>query len=266
MKVAGKNVVVTGGASGIGRALCERFRAEGAKLVVVADIDGDGARLVASDIQGVAWQCDVSQEDRVLSLIDEVESRHGPIDLYCSNAGIAAGFDPAADNVAFASNEVWMRSWAINVMPHVYAARTLVPRMKERGGGYFLLTASAAGLLSMIGSAVYSTTKHAAIGFAELLAIAHRDDGIRVAVLCPQWVDTPLLRSLAGGPQSGDAVIGPNEVAAAVVQGLDRESFLILPHPEVQVYFNNKASNYDRWIGGMAKLQRAMRAVNKRPL
>ena len=166
MKVAGKNVVVTGGASGIGRALCERFRAEGAKLVVVADIDGDGARLVASDIQGVAWQCDVSQEDRVLSLIDEVKSRHGPIDLYCSNAGIAAGFDPAADNVAFASNEVWMRSWAINVMPHVYAARTLVPRMKERGGGYFLLTASAAGLLSMIGSAVYSTTKHAAIGFA----------------------------------------------------------------------------------------------------
>lgn len=259
MKIEGKTVVVTGGASGIGRALCERFHREGARMVVVADMDAAGADTVARAVSGVAMQIDVSREDQVAALVASVEERHGGIDLFCSNAGIAAGSDPEADNVAFASNDTWMRSWAVNVMSHVYAARALVPRMKARGGGTFLITASAAGLLSMIGGAVYSTTKHAAIGFAEALAIAHRDDGIKVSVLCPQWVDTPLFQSVSGLALPSDTVMTVEDVAAAVITGLERESFLILPHPEVQAYFSNKAANYDRWIGGMAKIQRMVR-------
>jgi NAD(P)-dependent dehydrogenase (short-subunit alcohol dehydrogenase family) len=259
MKAAGQVVVVTGGAGGIGRALAERFHRDGAKTVVIADLDPAAADAVAAGIGGAAVRCDVGNEAEVAALIEETERRFGPIGLFCSNAGIAAGFDLHGENVAGASNADWARSWAVNVMAHVYAARALVPRMKARGGGYFLITVSAAGLLSQIGSATYSTTKHAAVGFAESLAIAHRAHGIRVSILCPQGVDTAMLRSLPRGPQSFDGVLTPEEVAAAASAGLERESFLILPHPEVETYMRRKTDNYDRWIAGMAKLLKATR-------
>ena len=259
MKVAGKIVVVTGGAKGIGQALCERFHREGARKVVVADIDIANAETVASGIGGVAHQCDVTKESDILRVIVDTETKHGPIDLFCSNAGVATGFNPATDNAAGDPDELWTFGWKLHVMAHVHAARALVPRMKARGGGYFLQTISAAGLLSQVGSAVYSTTKHAAVGFAENLAITHRDDNIRVSMLCPQGVDTPLLRGLQFGPQSRDGILSAAAVAEAVIAGLDREAFLILPHPEVAGYMEFKLNNYDRWIGGMAKLNRAAR-------
>ncbi|HUZ75864.1 MAG TPA: SDR family oxidoreductase [Stellaceae bacterium] len=256
MKLRDRTVVVTGGAAGIGKALCERFHREGAKAVIVADIDGDGAREVARSVGSEGFACDVASAADVARLIDAAERRGGPIDLYCSNAGIFGARDPAG-HVAGAPDEAWQRAWSVNVMGHVHAARVLVPRMKARGGGAFLLTVSAAGLLSQIGNAVYSTTKHAAIGFAESLAIAHRDDNIRVFVLCPQGVDTRLLRDGGPGPQHGDGVLSPDQVADGVVAGLEREGFLILPHPQVADYMRRKATDYDRWIGGMAKLRRA---------
>jgi NAD(P)-dependent dehydrogenase (short-subunit alcohol dehydrogenase family) len=259
MKAVGEVVVVTGGAGGIGRALAERFHRDGAKAVVVTDIDLAGAEAVAKEIGGAAIGCDVGKETDVTAVIEETERRFGPIGLFCSNAGIAAGFDLQGGNVAGASDADWARSWAVNVMSHVYAARALVPRMKARGGGYFLITVSAAGLLSQIGSATYSTTKHAAVGFAESLAIAHRADNIRVSILCPQGVDTAMLRALPKGPASSDGVLTAVEVAAAASAGIDRESFLILPHPEVETYMRRKTENYDRWIGGMAKLLRKTR-------
>jgi NAD(P)-dependent dehydrogenase (short-subunit alcohol dehydrogenase family) len=258
MKAAGQVVVVTGGAGGIGRALVRRFHRDGAKAVVVADIDHGGAEAVATEIGGLALRCDVGRESDVAAVIEETERIHGPIGLFCSNAGIAAGFDIDAD-IASASNQDWARSWSVNVMSHVYAARALVPRMKARGGGYFLITVSAAGLLSQIGSATYSTTKHAAVGFAESLAIAHRADNIRVSILCPQGVDTAMLRSLPKNPASFDGVLTAEDVAAAASAGVERESFLILPHPEVETYMRRKTENYDRWIGGMAKLQKKTR-------
>ncbi|HEU0150019.1 MAG TPA: SDR family oxidoreductase, partial [Bradyrhizobium sp.] len=204
MLVTDKIVVVTGAARGIGKALCERFARAGAAKVVVADLDGDGARSVAAGIDGAAFQCDVAQEQDILQVIDATERQFGPIALFCSNAGIGGGFDPLSVNAGGNSDEPWMRSWAIHVMAHVYAARHLIPRYKSRGGGYFLNTISAAGLLSQVGSAPYSTTKHAAVGFAENLAISHKADNIKVSILCPQGVDTDMLRAIPKGPQSGD--------------------------------------------------------------
>jgi NAD(P)-dependent dehydrogenase (short-subunit alcohol dehydrogenase family) len=256
VQVKGRIVVVTGGAKGIGKGLCERFHREGARKVIVADIDADGAKAVAAAIGGAAYRCDVTNEADIVHLIDDVERQHGPIDLFCSNAGVATAFDPFKDNAAGDANDMWTFGWQVHVMAHVYAARALVPRMKVRGGGYFLQTVSAAGLLSQIGSAVYSATKHAAVGFAENLAITHRADGIRVSILCPLGVDTPLLRALPTGPMSRDGILSPDAVADAVVKGLEQETFLILSHPEVVGYVKNKTDNYDRWIGGMAKLQR----------
>jgi NAD(P)-dependent dehydrogenase (short-subunit alcohol dehydrogenase family) len=257
MRVAGKIVVVTGGAQGIGAALCERFAQEGAKAVVVADINGPGAVEVAIKIGGEAVFCDVSKKTAVVRLIRETEKRIGPIDLFCSNAGIAV-LDPDWDNPASAPDDGWARSWAVNVMAHVWAARHLVPRMSARGGGYFLNTVSAAGLLSQIGGGPYATTKHAALGFAENLAIATRDRGIRVSVLCPQGVDTKMLRGIARGVPDRDGVLTPAQVVDAVIAGLDAERFLILPHPEVATYVRRKAEDPDRWLAGMARLRRGM--------
>ena len=257
MNLAGKIVIVTGGAQGIGAALCERFAAEGAKAVVVADINAAGTEAVAARIGGAAIRCDVSREADIVRLIDDTESRLGPIDLFCSNAGVAV-MDPDWDNPASADDDGWAKSWAVNVMAHVWAARHLVPRMSARGGGYFLQTVSAAGLLSQIGSGVYATTKHAALGFAENLAIATRDRGIKVSVLCPQGVDTAMLRGIARGVPDMDGVLTPAQIADDVIAGLAAERFMILPHPEVATYVRRKAEDPDRWLAGMARLRRGM--------
>jgi NAD(P)-dependent dehydrogenase (short-subunit alcohol dehydrogenase family) len=259
MQVNGKVVVVTGGANGIGRALCEAFHHAGAARVVVADKEVAGARAVAGGIGGAAFKCDVAQEKDVLHVIDESERLFGPIALFCSNAGIGGGFDPLSENAGGDSDEPFARSWAIHVMAHVYAARHLVPRYKARGGGYFLNTISAAGLLSQVGSPAYSATKHAAVGFAENLAISHKAHGIKVSILCPQGVDTNMLRSIPRGPQSGDGDLSPEQVAKDALAGIEQETFLILPHPQVLGYMRKKTENYDRWISGMAKIQAKMR-------
>ena len=259
MQVSGKVVVVTGGANGIGRALCEAFHRAGAAKVVVADKEAAGARTVAAAVDGAAFKCDVAQEKDVLHVIEATERLFGPIALFCSNAGIGGGFDPCSENAGGDSDEPFARSWAIHVMGHVYAARHMVPRFKARGGGYFLNTISAAGLLSQVGSPAYSTTKHAAVGFAENLAISHKAHGIKVSILCPQGVDTNMLRSIPRGPQSGDGDLSPQQVAKDALAGIEQETILILPHPQVLGYMRNKTENYDRWIAGMAKIQAKMR-------
>lgn len=259
MDVAGKIVVVTGGADGIGAALCRRFAAAGAAKVVVADINGEGASQVAAEIGGEAVTLDVRDGAAIAALVADVEARFGRIDLFCSNAGVGGG-DPDRNNAASATDETWRRGWEVNVMAHVHAARAVIPGMLARGEGYILNTVSAAGLLSQIGSAVYSTTKHAAIGFAESLAIAHGDGGIRVSVLCPQGVDTAMLRAGGGSaqPQNLDGVLTPAQVADNVIEGLAAEKFLILPHPIVETYMQRKTADYDRWLGGMRRLRARM--------
>ncbi|HYL51706.1 MAG TPA: SDR family oxidoreductase [Acidimicrobiia bacterium] len=250
MKLEGKCVVVTGGASGIGAALARRFAAEHARGVVVADVQDAALRAVAQEIDGAAVRCDVTDEAQVRMLVDTAEERYGPIDLFCSNAGIVL---PGGED---SSDRDWERSLGVNVMAHVYAARALVPRMIERGGGYLLHTASAAGLLTQIGSATYSVTKHAALAFAEWLAITYGEQGLTVSVLAPQAVNTAMTAGIPDGGVAGvDGMLEPEAVASAVVEGLDAESFLILPHPEVLEYFRRKAADYDRWIRGMQRLQ-----------
>lgn len=248
MEVRDKTVVVTGGASGIGKAMCERFAAEGARHVVVADLDGDAAATVAQAIGGGSRQVDVGVQSDIAGLIDDTEDRNGPIDLFCSNAGISAG------RQIDAADEVWDAIWRVNTMAHVWAARHLVPRMIARGGGYLMSTASAAGLLTQIGSVTYAVTKHAAVALAEWLSITHGREGIKVSVLCPQAVRTAMT---ADGPgvAAVDGMIEPEQVADTVVEALREERFLILPHPEVAEYIRRKASDYDRWLHGMRRLQ-----------
>jgi NAD(P)-dependent dehydrogenase (short-subunit alcohol dehydrogenase family) len=256
MQVRDKVVVVTGGANGIGRALSERFAAEGAKLVAVADLEADNAQTVADAIGGVSFGVNVREEAQITDMVAQIERDHGPVDLFCSNAGIIAT-DGEPWWATSAPNETWQAMWEIHVMAHVYAARACLPTMLKRGEGYFLNTVSAAGLLNQIGDAAYSTTKHAAVGFAEALAITHGDDGIRVSMICPQAVNTRMIGSVEGGGSAGvDGILSPQDVAEAVIQGLDEERFMILPHPEVETYRQVKAENYDRWVGGMRKLRR----------
>lgn len=255
MEIEDKIVVVTGAAQGIGRALCEAFGAAGAKHVVAVDLKREGVEETAKIIGGTAMQCDVSDQAQIEAMIDRVEDEIGPIDLFCSNAGILNGPDLSFENIAFASTEDWNRAWAVNVMAHVHAARHLVPKMKARGGGYFLHTASAAGLLNQVGSATYGVTKHAAVGFAEALAFGHKDDNIRVSVLCPQGVDTEMVRGSGENPATADGILSTQEVAEQTLQAIRDENFLVLPHKLVAKYMQNKVSDYDRWISGMARLQ-----------
>lgn len=251
MEIKDKIVVITGAASGIGKALAHACRDEGAKLIACADLDGQGAADTANEAGGIAFATDVSNEADIKNLIDSVENDHGPIDLFCSNAGI--GFRGGAE----VPNEDWQKIWDVNVMAHVWAARHLVPLMAQRGGGYLLNTASAAGLLSQVGSAPYAVTKHAAVGLAEWLALSHGDEGIKVSVLCPQAVRTKMTAGNEDGVASIDGMMEPDEVARACIETIREESFLVLPHKEVLGYMRAKTENYDRWIGGMRKLNRA---------
>ncbi len=253
MQVKDKIIVVTGAASGIGKALTARFKAEGARQIVAVDLNEVGAAATADEVGCISLAADVSREVDIVRVIDHTEAEVGPIDLFCSNAGIGAGMDLAAPN------SEWQRSWDVNVMPHVYAARHLVPKMAARGGGYFLNTVSAAGLLNQIGGAAYGVTKHAAIGFGEWLAITHGHEGIQVSLLCPQAVRTAMIGDgEASAAASGDGLMEPERLTDFVIEGLRDESFLILPHPQVLEYMRRKTADYDRWIGGMNRLLRRL--------
>lgn len=253
MNLADKNVIVTGGGSGIGAAMARRFTSEKPRLLVVSDIDGDSAARIASEVGGVAFQADVTDADQNERLIDHAESLAGPVDLFCANAGIGFAGDEQTPE------EEWDRMWSVNLMSHVHAARRLVPAWLARGEGYFLATASAAGLLTNLKAAQYSVTKHAAVAFAEWLAVSYGHAGVKVSCLCPMGVRTPFLDAAEEFHDLLDPyAIEPAEVAEAVVAGLEAERFLILPHPEVKRFFQNKAGDYDRWITGMQKLQNAV--------
>jgi NAD(P)-dependent dehydrogenase (short-subunit alcohol dehydrogenase family) len=251
MDAAGRVIVVTGGAKGIGRALASRFATAGAEAVIVADLDFDGASSVAREIGATAVRCDVSRESDVKQLVDRVEADHGRIDIFCSNAGIAVGGGPEAPN------EEWQRIWEVNLMSHVFVARHALPGMLNRHEGYLLGTVSAAGLLNHVFAAPYGVTKAAALSLFEWLSIAHGGEGIRVSCLCPQGVKTDMLAAekRLGLEFLTDSALEPQAVAEIVLQGIRDERFLILPHPEVADYFRRKADDYDRWLKGMRRLR-----------
>jgi NAD(P)-dependent dehydrogenase (short-subunit alcohol dehydrogenase family) len=254
MQIQGKVVIVTGGSNGIGRALCHKFVAAGAKAVVVADIDREAGLKVAAEIKdtpGGFAHCNVAREKDVQNLVDSITDACGRVDIFCSNAGVGTAGGPEAPD------QDWERSWEVNLMAHVYAARAVLPQMLERKEGYLVQTVSAAGLLTQIGSAPYSVTKHAALGFAEWLAITYGDQGIRVSALCPMGVRTQMLAKaeFAGGSFLLETAIEPEQVAAETIKVIAEERFLILPHPEVARFFQQKAGDYDRWLRGMRRLQ-----------
>lgn len=259
MDIRDRVVVVTGGASGIGLALCRRFARDGARGVVVADLDAARCDAVAAEVGGLGCATDVSSEAQVRALVERATAHYGRIDLFCSNAGIISRAEadaPAAD---------WQRHWEVNVMAHVHAARAVLPQMLARGEGWLLQTASAAGLLSQVNAAPYSVTKHAAVAFAEWLAIAHGDAGIRVACLCPQGVLTPMLLGADGQGRSrsflGEGALSAEQVAQCVVDGLRDERFLILPHAEVLTFWQRKSADVDRWLRGMRRLRAKVMAM-----
>jgi NAD(P)-dependent dehydrogenase (short-subunit alcohol dehydrogenase family) len=254
MELEGTHVVVTGAAGGIGRALAARFVAGGARAVVAADVDAEAVRTTASEIGARAAVVDVTRESEIVALIDEAEERDGPIDLFCSNAGVSGPIGgPETDDAA------WDLLWNVHVMAHVWAARALVPRMRARGGGHLLNTASAAGLLTNVGVLPYSVTKHASVALAEWLAITYGSDGIGVSCLCPQAVGTPLLEGLLEGglaalyEQTG-ATLTAEEVAECTVEGLASGAFLILPHGEVASYMAHRGADHERWLAAVRRL------------
>ncbi|MFL5894426.1 MAG: SDR family oxidoreductase [Thermoleophilaceae bacterium] len=271
MELSGKTIVVTGGASGIGKAMAERFAAEAAHAVVVADLDADGARRVADGIAGqaIGVACDVADDASVGELIARAEDEFGQIDVFCANAGIGTG------SRLDAPDDVWQRVMDVNLMSHVYAARRLVPGWLERGEGYFVSTASAAGMLSQIGDVTYTVSKHGAVAFAEWLAITYGDHGLRVSCLCPMGVDTPLVRGgleLEGPEGLGARIVAasgellpPERVADDVVAAIREERFFILPHPVVGEFYRRKGDDHDRWLNGMRRLQARVEEATSQP-
>ena len=261
MELEGAVAVVTGAASGIGRALARALALDAGSVVVAADIDGPGAEAVAQEIAagapvaGLGTGIDVTDEAAVAALIDRVEESLGPIELWCGNAGIA---DPGGVE---RPDEAWNRVWDVNVMAHVIACRHLVPRWLDRGSGHLLVTASAAGLLTGLGTASYAVTKHAAVALAEWIAITHGDGGVRVSCLCPQGVRTPMTQSDGGLGVDQVRELGliePEEVAAVTLEALRDDRFLILPHPEVAVYEQRRAGDRPRWLAGMQRMRRQL--------
>lgn len=250
MELKDKVVVITGGSGGIGRAMAKAFLAEGAKSVTLADLDAAAVTAAAREIGCDGMACDVTQESQIQALVKHTVERHGPIDLFCSNAG-AGGAGVLTD----APNALWQKQWELHVMAHLYAARAVLPSMIERGSGYLLNTASAAGLLAALGSGPYTVTKSAAVKLAEFIAITHGDDGIRVSVLCPQGVNTAMAPRRLGDGQT-DGIIEPEQLAQTVVQALREERFYVLPHPEVEEYVRRKGDNIDRWLLGMRRLRK----------
>ncbi|MDH4145798.1 MAG: SDR family oxidoreductase [Acidimicrobiia bacterium] len=259
MELRDKVAVVTGGGSGIGRAIAQRFAAEGARAVVVADLkEADAvatAEGIGSQARGVGL--DVADEAAVKALVEDVENREGPIDVFVSNAGYGK---PGGLEL---SNEDWQRMMDVHFMSHLYAARAVVPSMVARGEGYLFNTASAAGLLTQMDSGPYAVSKHAAVAFAEWLSINYGDQGIRVSVLCPQAVRTNILgdpakwakRAARGGQASQDGILEPEELAETVIQTMRDERFLCLPHPQVETYMQRKTGDYDRWLRGMRRFK-----------
>ena len=252
--------IVTGGASGIGLAIARALKAEGAAHVALADLDEAKLAEAGREIGGLTFAIDIADEAAVRDMVEQVEAKAGPLSLFVGNAGIGSR-DPDLADPSSASLEDFERSMRINCYAHIVATRACLPGFKARGSGWFLFTISAAGLLSQVSSAPYSVSKHAAVGYAESLAYTVRDDGVGVAMLCPQAVETPLFRSgqdgMAKGTAAVDGIMDPPEVAEAAIAGLKAGTFCILPHPQVHKYMQNKAADYDRWIGGMAKLRRA---------
>jgi NAD(P)-dependent dehydrogenase (short-subunit alcohol dehydrogenase family) len=249
VEASGRVVVVTGGGSGIGAALCRAFAGAGAAAVIVADLDMAAATTVAGEVHGVAVATDVTREADVRELVRRTVEGQGRVDIYCSNAGVAfAGGEEAPD-------EAWQRSWDVHVMAHVYAARAVLPEMLERGEGYLVGTASAAALLNHLSSAPYAASKAAALSFLEWLAISHGARGIRVSALCPQGVRTPMLAQAGDDHFLAAGALEPAAVADSVVAAVREERFLILPHPEVADYFLRKATDYDRWLAGMRRFR-----------
>lgn len=255
MDINGKIVVVTGAASGIGRALARRFAADGARCVVVADIDGYGAQAVADEIGGRAEQIDVTDENAQIGLIERTEAEAGPIELWCGNAGVGSEGGLDLDNAA------WRFSWEVNVMAHVISGRHLIPRWIERGSGHLMITASAAGLLTNLGTAPYAVTKHGAVALAEWIAVTHGHQGIRVSCLCPQGVRTPMTEDegrLAVDVVRAEGMLEPEDVADVVAESLADDRFLILPHPAVKTYEQRRAGDRERWLSGMQRLQASL--------
>ena len=267
MDPAGKVIVVTGGAAGMGEAMCRRFAALGA-AVVVADIDAPRTAMVAEHIGGLGFVADVADETQVIGLVNETLRELGRIDVFVSNAGVLWG-EPH-DGVTplhergnpWASNAAWQRVWAVNVMPQVYAARAVLPHMLERGSGYLIQNASAAGLLTALGNAPYATSKHAVLGLTEWLSIHYGGNGIRVSCIVAEGVRTDMLRGAQGEWFAVAGAIEPDEAAHCVVDGMSKEQFLILTHPLVEKYFRGKAADYDEWIAKMRKLHAKTPGLN----